>query len=304
LAVFASARGQREYGRRRGGRIALAAVCIACAVPAVASGSTASISIKRIFYAAAPGEVNQLTISAAGSDYALSDPGATIQPGAGCTGGAQNVVCAGAGIIGFTVSGGDGGDDLRNTTSKPATLSGGDGADSLEGGPANDTLRGNQGIDTVSGGDGDDFIDVRGDRAGIVSCGLGDDEVRGDGSDLIGSDCEHVDRGGAPPPAPATPGSSPPPTPAAGGMLGPTETKQLAPGACANDMLGTPAPDLLEGTRRATTSSGSRGTIASAAAHPTTASSGASVPTSSRAPPGTTICSATTRAAAFPAATT
>ena len=73
-----------------------------------------------------------------------------------------------AGIIGFTVSGGDEADSLRNTTSTPSTLSGGDGNDSLEGGSGNDTLRGNKGVDTLSGGPGDDLIDVRGDRGDIV----------------------------------------------------------------------------------------------------------------------------------------
>ena len=77
----------------------------------------------------------------------------------------------GAGIIGFTVSGGDEPDSVRNTTSTASTLSGGDGNDSLEGGPGNDTLRGNKGVDTLSGGGGDDLIDVRGDRGDIVNCG-------------------------------------------------------------------------------------------------------------------------------------
>ena len=66
--------------------------------PAVAAGSTASISIKRVFYAAAPGEVNQLTVSASGADFSLSDPGRADparhrvhrRPG--------SVICAGAGI--------------------------------------------------------------------------------------------------------------------------------------------------------------------------------------------------------------
>jgi Ca2+-binding RTX toxin-like protein len=227
-------------------RIAGAALFMLAVAPAAAVGSTTSISIKRVFYAAAPGEVNQLIVSATGPDFALSDPGATIEPGKGCTGGPSTVVCAGAGVIGFTLSGGDGGDSLENTTSLPATFSGGDGGDSLKGGPGTDTMRGNQGIDTVSGGDGDDLIDVRGDRADIVTCGPGADTVRADGSDLIDSDCESVDRGGTAPPPP--PDGDPGLTPAAGGLLGPTESRKLSPGACVNDRLGTDAPDRLDGT--------------------------------------------------------
>jgi Ca2+-binding RTX toxin-like protein len=224
-------------------RIACAAVFfVLVLVPAAADASTASVSIQRVFYTASPGEVNQLTVSATGSDYALSDPGASIQAGNGCTGGGQNAVCSGAGIRGLTLAGGDGGDSLENATSTPSTFSGGDGADSLKGGSGNDIMRGNQGIDTLAGGAGNDFIDVRGDRADIVSCGPGDDTVRADGSDLVDSDCEHVDRGGTPPP-PAKPG-----TPASGGLLGPVETGTLAKGACANDKVGTANADRMTGT--------------------------------------------------------
>ena len=171
-------------------------------LPATALGATASISIKRVFYAAAPGEVNNLAVSLSGTDYVLTDSGATVDAGPGCSASGNTATCAATGIIGLTVSGGDGADSLTNSTSTPSTLSGGDGNDSLEGGFANDTLRGNQGVDSLSGRAGDDFIDVRGDRSDIVTCGAGDDTVRADGADLVASDCETVDRGGAPPPPP------------------------------------------------------------------------------------------------------
>jgi Ca2+-binding RTX toxin-like protein len=245
MALLRPAADSPVYGRAMRSKIAIAALLMLALAPPVALGSTASVSIKRVFYAADPGEVNQLTVSSAGADFALSDPGATIQPGAGCTGGSHDVVCSGAGIIGLTLAGGDGGDSLANQTSMRSTLSGGDGSDSLKGGSGDDTLRGNQGVDTISAGAGDDFVDVRGDRADIVTCGPGVDTVRGDGSDLIDSDCEQVDRGGSPAPPPSGPG----PTPAAGGLLGPTETARLAPGACANDRLGSAAADRLVGTR-------------------------------------------------------
>ena len=197
-------------------------------LPATALGATASISIKRVFYAAAPGEVNNLTVSLPGTDYVLTDPGATVDAGPGCTASGNTATCPGTGIIGITVSGGDGADSLTNTTSTPSTLSGGDGNDSLEGGSGNDTLRGNQGVDSLSGGAGDDFIDVRGDRGDIVTCGAADDTVRADGADPVAADCENVDRGGAPPPPPPEPTSGPSPT--AGALLGPAETGTLDPG--------------------------------------------------------------------------
>ncbi|HEX6652526.1 MAG TPA: calcium-binding protein [Thermoleophilaceae bacterium] len=220
-------------------------VCALAALPAPALAATASVSIKRVFYAAAPAEINDLTISLSGGDFVLSDSGAAIAAGPPCSGAGTTAACPSAGIIGFTVSGADEADSLRNTTPTASTLSGGDGNDSLEGGSGDDTLRGNKGIDTLSGGAGDDFIDVRGDRGDIVSCGGGDDTVRADASDLIATDCETVERPTAPPP---TPGNGPDPSRPGGGLLGPVETGTLDPGACAMDRLGTPGVDLLDGT--------------------------------------------------------
>ena len=200
---------ERAYSRAMRGRtrravtgsFGIAAVCVLVILPGTALGATASISIKRVFYAAAPGEVNNLTVSLSGTDYVLTDSGATVVAGPGCTAAGNTATCPGTGIIGLTLSGDDGADSLTNSTSTPSTFSGGDGNDSLEGGSGNDTLRGNQGVDSLSGGAGDDLIDSRGDRSDIVSCGIGNDTVRADGTDLVASDCETVDRGGAPPSA-------------------------------------------------------------------------------------------------------
>lgn len=228
------------------GSFGIAAVCVLAVLPAPALAATASISIKRVFYAAAPGEVNNLAVSLSGTDHVLTDSGATVDAGPGCSSSGNTATCAATGIIGLTVSGDDGADSLTNNTSTPSTLSGGDGNDSLEGGFANDTLRGNQGVDSLSGRAGDDLIDVRGDRSDIVTCGTGDDTVRADGADLVASDCETVDRGGAPPPPPPEPTSGASPT--AGALLGPVETGTLDQGACAMDRLGTPDDDRIAGT--------------------------------------------------------
>ena len=215
-------------------------------VPAGALASTVSTRIKRVFYAAAPGEINNLTISLTGADFTLSDPGATItvipmMPA--CTANGSMATCPSVGIIGITVSGGDGADSIANTTATRSTLSGGDGSDSLEGGTGDDTLRGNQGVDTHTGGPGNDLIDARGDRGDIVSCGDGLDTVRADVSDSVAPDCEMVDRG-VPLPVPPPPG----PPPATEGLLGPGETRTLDPGACSQDKLGTARNDRLAGS--------------------------------------------------------
>jgi hypothetical protein len=238
--------------------LGIGALSVLALFPAGALAGTASTRIKRVFYTAAPGEVNNLTISLPGADYTLVDLGATVAAAPACTAVGDTATCPAAGIIGITVSIGDGADSVTNTTSTPATLSGGDGNDSLAGGPGNDILRGNKGVDTHAGGAGDDFIDARGDRGDVVNCGDGNDTVRGDTADSIAADCETVDRG-IPPPAPA-PTLTSSPSPTAEVLLGPSETRLLEKGACATDMLGTPQNDRLEGTTSATTCSVCRGT--------------------------------------------
>ena len=224
--------------------LGITALCLALS-PAAALASDASTRIKRVFYTAAPGEVNNLTISLVGTDYALDDPGATITAAPACIVGlGSSVTCPTTAIIGITVSVGDGADSITNTTATPSTLSGGDGNDSLAGGSGNDKLRGLKGVDTHAGGAGDDLIDARGDRGDVVSCGDGNDTVMADAADSIALDCETVDRGIVPPPPPGPP----PPAPSAEAYLGPQETSTLAPGACAGDMVGTPGNDLLTGT--------------------------------------------------------
>jgi Ca2+-binding RTX toxin-like protein len=226
--------------------VGIAALCVLALAPAAAVAATANTRIKRVFYTAGPGEVNSLTISLAGADFVLDDPGATITAAPACVGMGSSVTCSGTAIIGITVSAGDGADSVTNTTATRSTLSGGDGNDSLAGGSGNDTLRGNKGVDTHAGGAGDDLIDARGDRGDVVSCGDGNDTVLADAADSIALDCETVDRGILPPTPPPGP---PPPAPSAVALLGPAETRALAPGACANDMVGTPGNDRLAGTR-------------------------------------------------------
>jgi Ca2+-binding RTX toxin-like protein len=238
----------RQQWRHREVRLCLgiAALSVLAVFPAGALAGTASTRIKRLFYTASPGEVNNLTLSLLGADYTLDDPGATVAAAPACTAILATATCPGAGIIGITVSAGDGADSVTNTTATRSTLSGGDGNDSLAGGSGNDILRGNKGVDTHAGGAGDDYIDARGDRGDVVSCGEGVDTVVGDTADSIAADCETVDRGVVPPAAAPTPTSSPSPTAAA--LLGPAEARLLDPGACVTDKLGTPGNDRLDGT--------------------------------------------------------
>ena len=232
-----------------GSSLAIAAMTALGLLPATAISATASIKIKRVYYTAGAGEANNLTISLLGSNYVLSDPGATITAGPGCTASGNTASCPAVGIIGITVNTGDGGDIARNNTATPSTLSGGDDNDRLEGGPGNDTLRGNRGLDTHSGGAGDDYLDSRGDKGDVVVCGTGNDTVRADAPDSIAADCEIVDRGLAPSPPPPPqpqPRSGPPPVPA--DFLRPGELRKLKPGACATNRIGSAGDDRLNGS--------------------------------------------------------
>ena len=224
----------------------VAGLCLLALFPAGAFAATASTRIKRVFYDGGPAEVNNLTISLSAATYTLSDPGATITAQPACTSVGATVTCPAADIIGLTVSAGDGADSVTNATATPSTLAGGDGNDSLQGGAGDDTLRGNKGVDTHSGCAGNDFIDVRGDRGDVVTCGAGNDSVLGDAADSIAADCETVDRGPVPPPA--APGPATGPSPTAEALLGPAESRTLNPGACVSDKLGTGENDRLSGT--------------------------------------------------------
>jgi Ca2+-binding RTX toxin-like protein len=85
------------------------------------------------------------------------------------------------------------------------TIEGGDGDDYLEGGFGNDVLTGGGGKDAFQGDRtetsgvfavGDDQIFARdGVPSEQVSCGLGADTAQVDGSDVVDSSCESVDRG-------------------------------------------------------------------------------------------------------------
>ena len=83
------------------------------------------------------------------------------------------------------------------------TIEGGDGDDFLEGGFGNDTLTGGPGVDQFSGDRtesnviaiGNDQIFARDGNAEQVSCGIGSDTAQVDGSDVVDTSCESVDRG-------------------------------------------------------------------------------------------------------------
>ena len=144
-------------------------------------------------YRAAPGEANRLLVSYAGDaqTVTLTDPGATITAGPGCTSvDMHTAVCRASRhpFIQHTEAElGDGDDEVRTYRPTPFPIGGvvafgGPGDDLLDGGAGDDELDGGGGRDTMLGGAGDDVV-IDGDRSGS---NVGSDTLDGgDGDDLV-----------------------------------------------------------------------------------------------------------------------
>lgn len=206
----------------------------------VSFGAGAQATTLRVF--AAPGEANAVTVTADGTGTTVNDAGgAAPTPGAGCNrvaGSMTGIRCQGTPTA-LLLSADDMDDTVENQTSLPSEIYGGDG------------------VDTLTGGSGNDRIVTRGMFTDRVTCGGGDDTVLGDTTDLIASDCEHVDRGSGmvdtPPATTTPPGTTPapgaPPSTAPSPSSPPdTVVPILEPGACAVPKRGTKGADLLTGT--------------------------------------------------------
>jgi hypothetical protein len=106
-----------------------------------------------------------------------------------------------------------GGDDKLVTYDGNDTIEGGDGNDFLEAGFGNDVLDGGAGVDSFNGDRtetnnvfavGNDDVRARDGNAEQITCGLGTgDKAQVDGNDIVGSDCEAIDK-------PPTPGPGKP----------------------------------------------------------------------------------------------
>src|SRR3954454_19430942 len=190
------------------------------AAAADARASTATTADGNLRYTAAAGEGNNVTFErVSGDTFRVTDVGATITAGTGCTQDSPNVVTCtttrGRPIIAAL---GDQNDTARSRTSRTVqlfgedgndrltgasgrdTIDGGNGDDTLIGGSSRDTLRGgagndqlfgNSGNDNAQGGDGNDQIDA-GNGNDSASGGNGDDTFREssapNGSDSIRGD--------------------------------------------------------------------------------------------------------------------
>ena len=116
----------------------------------------------------------------------LTDDGATIVPGAGCTAvSSHSVRCVTGGFPALSAQLGDGDDRATVSGLLSAVIDGGAGDDTLAGGDARDVLEGGPGADDLSGGAGDDAL--FGDGPGLVAGGGADRLNGGPGADAL--DC-------------------------------------------------------------------------------------------------------------------
>jgi Ca2+-binding RTX toxin-like protein len=159
------------------------------AAPA-AQAATATTADGNLRYTAAAGEVNNVSFRrVSGDEFRVTELGATITAGTGCTQVSPNVVdCttgAGRPIIANL---GDQNDSAISRTSRAVQLFGEDGNDRLGGASGRDTIDGGPGDDNLTGGSG-------GDR---VLGGAGDDQLFGNsnGDNLQGGDGNDVLDGG------------------------------------------------------------------------------------------------------------
>jgi Ca2+-binding RTX toxin-like protein len=172
--------------------VGLVAVCTlaGCAIAgATAPSSSVSQSGGVITVAAAPGTVNDISLSEVGGVISIVDTISLLLAGNGCVQVARTTVtCPQAGVGTIMVALGDRDDRVVDATHLQATIKGGDGADTILGGDGNDrlygeagtdVLKGETGLDRLYGGAGDDVL-AGADGNDLLDGGPGADELIGD----------------------------------------------------------------------------------------------------------------------------
>jgi Ca2+-binding RTX toxin-like protein len=160
-------------------------------IPSDALAATAYKSYDKLVFSAASGEANKVAVSVSGSTYTVTDTGAAVTAGSGCTSAGSNTVTCTSSYyspIHFVwLSTADQDDTATVTGAIPSWIDGGSGNDRLVGGDALDWLYGNSGddsldgglgADSISGGDGVDTVDY---SARSTALTLTLDDKSGDG---------------------------------------------------------------------------------------------------------------------------
>jgi hypothetical protein len=164
---------------------------------APAEAATVSVEDEVLRVLAAPGEVNQITVTAGSiaPSFTVTDAGAPLSAGPGCTATDQASASCALPAAQIDIDAGDLDDSVSVAVQIPARILGGDGDDRLQGGDADDALLGGGGGDFADGGDGDDSIELRDGISDSAWCGAGRDSVRAETVDALDVACERVDYG-------------------------------------------------------------------------------------------------------------
>jgi len=156
----------------------------AAASPAAAS--TAGVQGTTLTVTGGSGEANRLGVAVAGDRIRVTERGATIRAGEGCTLSGRTVSCPLEGLTELVADLGDRGD--RVSVSRGVRLSA-----RLRGGSGNDLLAGGGGPDELDGGTGRDVVSyaARPDAVAVTVGGGADDGAPGEGDDVVAG-VEHV----------------------------------------------------------------------------------------------------------------
>lgn len=143
-------------------------------LPELEIGAEYALSVQ-----ASPGDSNQIAVAETGDAFTITDSGAPLQPGEGCTAlSAQTVRCPMPREVEARtvfVDAGNGPDRVSLGGVLAATLAearGGGGGDVIFGSGGDDALDGGAGADGLAGGDGDDLLDGGG-GADVIAGGPG-----------------------------------------------------------------------------------------------------------------------------------
>jgi hypothetical protein len=175
--------------------VPLFAAVLALAIPAAAPAATVTVrpdpdsvnpatpgappDYDEVYFAAAPGETNHVTVAYAGdaTSITVTDTAAPLSPTGTCTRvDIHTATCTtpGSPLQSARIELGDGDDTVVSTRPEPGPpigglrALGGPGDDTLTGSPIEDTLDGGSGTDTITGGDGNDTI-TDGDGRGTTN---------------------------------------------------------------------------------------------------------------------------------------
>jgi hypothetical protein len=165
-------------------------VLVALLGPPAAHAATAGLEADgTLRITAAPGEANSLTVTETATGVVVTDGGAPLVYGPGCS----SLGCLGG--VRIEADLGDGDDALAVSGALPVWADGGEGDDVLVGGAGDDRLDAGTGADSAIGGDGDDSIVLRDALTDSATCGSGADVVRAEILDQLDFACERVDYG-------------------------------------------------------------------------------------------------------------